>query len=116
MSTELPVISGAEFLEFYHDKSLWTEGTYHDDTLVIVDGVDWSGSDKDLSEIPASATVKIDCGIVVFPDGHDEDLVDTFNRWKATRAASTKLVIDVPQEKLDAVRSALAALGIEIKG
>ncbi|WP_186214804.1 hypothetical protein [Burkholderia gladioli] len=116
MSTKLPVISGAEFLEFYHDKSVWTEGTYHDDTLVIVDGVDWSGLDKDLSEIPATATVKIDCGFIVFPDGHDEDLVDAFNRWKATRAASTKLVIDVPHEKLDAVRSALTALGIEING
>lgn len=116
MSQKRPVMSGAEFLEFYHDKSLWTDGTYHDDALLIVDGARWSGDDKDFSEIPVCATVEIECGIVIFPGGSDEDLVDAFNGWKATRAGSTKFVIDVPQKKLEAVRTALAALGIEIKG
>lgn len=57
--------SGAELKRFYSDEVFWPENSdvYHDDETIFVDGR-LLGPDDDIFEIPDSAKVTIDGGIV----------------------------------------------------
>ena len=51
--------TGFEWNKFYNDKDVWTDDTYHDDTVLLVDGKQVD----DFEAIPPGATVKIRQGM-----------------------------------------------------
>lgn len=101
--------TGLEWNRFYADKEVWTEGTYHDDTVVIVDGVEWD----DLESVPNSATVKIESGYVVvggtFRDKHPS-LESVFRAWRKRQTTCT-LCVECSKDKRDAVVAAIKKTG-----
>src|SRR3990167_8800989 len=62
--------SGAIWSLFYADKKAWPEGSYHDDTLVAINGKE--SPDIDLDTLPLDATIEIRSGYVMLPDGSED--------------------------------------------
>lgn len=100
--------SGAEWKLFYADQTAWPEGAYHDDTMVSVNGV--TNPDIDLGAVVDTDLLEVHQGQVMFPDGHDLDLVDHFTAWKNAQSTSF-VVFQAPNDKLDAIKAAIIAAG-----
>jgi len=108
--------TGAEFKAFYNDPAYWPEVVedgeppYHDDTVLIVDGIKWD-DDVDYSAIPDAASVTLTYGYVANPaQGHAETFEEYFTHWRRAQTI-TRLAVEVPKEKLKAVRAAVKAAG-----
>jgi hypothetical protein len=100
--------TGAEFWRFYHDDIFWPDGSYHDDSLVRVNGEEVEDYTRD--SIPDDAKIEIEAGVVVFEDGDEVSLESHFKKWrKAQNTAS--IVVECPKDKLDAVKAAIKASG-----
>ena len=103
--------TGAEFKRFYSDPSVWVDGAWHDDELVEVAGKNWDFS-SDIGTIPDGAVVVIVSGIF-YKDANDEEgcaLAGVFRQWQK-RQSTTVLIVDAPNDKLDAITSAIRAAG-----
>lgn len=83
-TTPIVTTTGAIWNLFYSDKTAWPDGTYHDDTLLAVNGKE--NPDGELERLPLDATVEIRCGYVMFPDGTAADLGEHFAKWQADQA------------------------------
>lgn len=106
-------MTGAEFKRFYEDQEVWGENTFHDDTLIHVDGVNADAGNIDLATVADAARIEVESGeIVEAPPGVPSDLMDAIDWWRK-RQTSVEVSMTVPREKLDQVLEALAALGIE---
>ena len=105
-------MTGAEFKRFYADPSIWGEDTFHDDVLILVDGVNASDADIDLSQLPDSAKVDVASGeILEGMPGVPEDLVEAVQWWRE-RQVSVECVVTVPKEQMAAFEAALAGVGL----
>lgn len=105
--------NGIEFKKFYDDKSVWPEGAYHDEAVIMVDGED--ATDTDLSLVPDSARVVIESGWVFVPDQDDAIPLETyFKRWRKSQTLRS-LVVEVDVAKLDAVIAAIKAAGGKVR-
>lgn len=101
--------TGEEFKRYYNDPVAWPEGWWHDDTLITVDGEDWS--ENDLNLMPDTAVVKIESGYVVCgDDGNTMSMDAHFRKWRKAQN-STTLVVTVENDKLEAVKEAIKAAG-----
>lgn len=102
--------TGAEFKKFYSDPVFWPDGVWHDDEVVLVDGVAQDDLDPDM--IPDASKVVIECGVVFLHDDDGEGVaLDTyFRRWLKVQTTRS-LVVEVSAEKLDAVVAAIKAAG-----
>lgn len=98
--------TGAEWAAFLKDETIWTPRAYHDDVLLLVDGVPHS----DLDAVPVAGLIYIECGYVVFEDSTTQDLLALFLGWKE-KQTTTRLVIRVAHDKLEAVKAAVEAAG-----
>lgn len=100
--------NGKTFKQYYDDKEFWPDETYHDDTVIIVDGEE--GGDTDYAKIADTATVEIVDG-VIFMRGKQDDDIDFckhFRRWMK-KQTQISIVFDIPKDKEDAVRAAVKA-------
>lgn len=105
--------TGAEFKKFYEDDSVWPDGSFHEDTVILVDGVD--AKDSDFSAISDTANVCIESGWVFLPDKDDGIALGTyFNRWRKRQSLQT-ILVEVDADKLDAVIAAVKAAGGKVK-
>lgn len=106
--------TGAVWNLFYADKTAWPEGSYHDDTLLAINGKE--DPDGELEKLPLDARVEIRCGYVMFPDGSDADLGEHFIKWKAEQEVQSVAIgsFRVDKDKLEAVRQAIVAAGGEL--
>lgn len=106
--------TGAIWSLFYADKKAWPEGSYHDDTLVAINGKE--SPDIDLETLPLDATIEIRSGYVMLPDGSDVDLCEHFNNWESEQAGRGVAVgsFRVSKANLQAVRQAILAAGGEL--
>lgn len=106
-------MSGAEFKRFYKDPAVWGPDTYWDDALISVDGdAEASLDDESVSD---TAVVEIDGGeLYKHLAGVPVDLEDCVDWWRA-RQRSAMFSVQVPNDKIEAFRSALAELGLEAK-
>ena len=97
--------TGIEWNRFYNDKDVWKGGTYHDDTVLLVDGQQVD----DFEDIPVNATVKIEAGYVVI-DGIDSEkapsLESVFKAWRKRQNTCT-ICVECPKDKRDAVVAAI---------
>lgn len=115
MSTTTTVkTTGAVWNLFYADKTAWPEGSYHDDTLLAINGKE--DPDGELEKLPLDATVEIRCGYVRFPDDSDADLGEHFTKWQADQLGQGVAIgaFRVSKDKLEAVRQAILAAGGEL--
>lgn len=104
---------GAEFKRFYTDPMVWTNDTYHDDALILVDGVNASDADIDLSAVADTAKVTIESGVIGdAPPGVPEDLIDAIQWWR-TRQSTCQYVVTLPKEKAEAFEACVASLGLQ---
>lgn len=115
--------TGAEFLRFYNDKAWWFskqdgtaedgEETWWEDAEVVVSGIRVAEYEYDFNtNIKPTDTVTVRGGVVFGKVvGTKEPTVEAYlKRWlKAQR--TTVLVVDCPNEKLDAIRAAIKAAG-----
>ena len=108
-------VTGSEWKRFYGDKETWPEGSWHEDEEITVDG-EVPDDDFDLSEIPDSSMLRVSGGTVHLTDQAREgpSLEAHFKKWRKQQN-TTVLVVGVPTECLEAVRSAIAAAGGKIR-
>ncbi|MCO0615369.1 hypothetical protein VIPECLOM01_00077 [Enterobacter phage vB_VIPECLOM01] len=95
-------ITGALWKEFYNDEAFW-EGYYHDDTLILFDGVEV----EDYEDPAPDAVVTIESGYVYKNDedsftAHDLRLETFFKRWKKKQTTRT-IVVTVNKDDFDEV-------------
>lgn len=115
MSTATTVkTTGAIWNLFYADKAAWPEGSFHDDTLLAINGKE--DPDGELEKLPLDSTVEIRCGYVMFPDGTDADLGEHFAKWQAeqSRLGMAFGSFRVSKDKLQSVQQAILAAGGEL--
>jgi hypothetical protein len=98
--------TGALWKEFYNDEAFW-EGYYHDDTLVLFDGVEV----EEYENPSPDAVVEIESGYVYKNDedsfaAHDLRLETFFKSWKKKQTTRT-LVVTINKEDFDKVKEAI---------
>jgi len=102
--------TGAEFKRFYSDAKFWPDGSWHDDDVIIVDGVHQEYIEAD--KIPDSSNVVIKCGFVFLSQEDDTGVaLDTyFKRWLKAQTTRTVLV-EIDAAKLDDLFAAINSCG-----
>lgn len=104
--------TGAEFKKFYADETMWPKGTYHDDTILCVDGVEQEDG-IDPEKLSDTAIVHIKGGYLVGPQWeHNEgpSLEIYFKRWR--KAQNTALLsVECDKSVLEAVKAAIRSAG-----
>ena len=104
--------TGIEFKKFYNDSTYWPVGSYHDDTEILVNGVEWEDA---YEEIPDIATVTIHGGMLYENEGTNEGIPfeSFFRKWRKQQKV-TVLVIEVPNDKLEEVLRRLTESQIKV--
>ena len=103
--------TGAEFLRFYNDETIWPEGAWHDDETILVNGQEVDHYAEDTIE--ADAQISIEHG-VVFKDERGEVELGSFEGYfkKWRKAQNTVfLTVEAPKEKLNAIKAAIRTAG-----
>ena len=115
--------TGHEWNSFYKDETAWPKGAWHEDETIKVDGkvVD---EDFDLTDVRATAEVSLSGGIVYFDNPLVADYFDQtqnapsleahFKQWRK-RQNTTNMVVEVANEKAEAVRAAIVAAGGKVR-
>jgi len=96
--------NGALWNEFYNDEEYW-KGMYHDDTLVLADGVEHEDLENAL---PDSSVVDIQSGYV-YSEGtgmasHDLTLESFFRKWKK-KHSTEMLIVSVDKSVAASIKS-----------
>lgn len=104
--------TGAEWKRFYNDDEFWPGDTYHDDTLVEVNGkID---EDADLGAVQDSDIIVIREGYVFSANGEGiRSLASHFSRWQKQQSTA-RVVVEVPKDQLDALKAQLASFGAKV--
>lgn len=88
----------------------WPEGQWYDDSDETINGV--SGDDYDAPTIPADAVVEFTSGVVYATrDDHEGTALPThFRRWEKAQTHAT-IMVTVPKDKQDELKTMLKAIG-----
>lgn len=109
--------TGLDFKRFYADPAFWPgDGeTYHDDTLLLVDGQAVTNIDPD--KIPDASIVQVESGWVEqIPPGaaggkSDMSLEGYMSLWMERHDALGRVVFECPNERRDRVIAAAITAG-----
>lgn len=106
--------TGAEWNKFYSDPKYWGNDTWHDDTVITVEGV----VVEEYEKLENTAKVTIEGGYVVIdgngPDEKSPSMETYFRRWK-TEQTTIFLSVECPREKYEEVTTAIKSSGGKIK-
>lgn len=112
-------MTGREWNRFYKDAKAWPKGTWHEDEEIKIDGKA-VGDNFDLTDIRDTSIVTLSGGIVYFDnppvDGYFDQTQNApsleahFKQWRK-RQNTTSMVVEVANEKAEAVRAAIVAAG-----
>lgn len=108
--------TGAEIKRFYLDDAFWTEGVWHKDEEIEVNGSPLS-EDLGIVDLPDDAIVKIAGGAVIGLPGCENDgpsFESFFKKWLRTQN-TTAFVVECDKDKEGAVRAAIRAAVGRIK-
>jgi len=112
--------TGAEFSRFLTDTAFWRHGngdqhTWFDEAEFSVNGVEVE--DVDLAQISKTDILTLAGGIVMGPVvGASEPSLETyFKRWKKAQS-TTVLCVEMPNDKVDAIKAAIKAAGGKVLG
>lgn len=101
--------TGAEFKLFYNNEKLW-QGKWHEDEEVTVDGV-LADAEFDLSTVADESRLTISHGYVANEAGDDLGSFEGyFRKWRKAQATAF-LAVEVPLDKVDAVKAAIIKAG-----
>lgn len=108
--------TGADLKRFWNDKASWPEGMYWDDGAILVNGSD--SDNIDLSTVDNEAEISIHDGIVLHESDTDWNktaptLEAHFLNWQKKQTTRI-LLVEVPIERLEAVKTAMTAAGGQI--
>lgn len=57
-------MTGAEWKKFYDDQTVWKGGAYHDDSCILVNGVNVDDDENiEIDKVDDNAVVEIECGL-----------------------------------------------------
>ncbi len=102
--------TGAEFKAFYQDPAIWTDGLYHEEEEIVVDGQVRSLED-DMLALSDIAKVTISGGFVSDEEGRDHGTLEAlFRKWKQ-RQGRRIMVIDIPAGAVDSITKAVLVAG-----
>lgn len=102
--------TGAEFKRFYFDDSYWTDGMWHEDDVVEVDGLPAS-EDIAFTDLPDAASIKITGGVVMgLADGSGPSFEGYFKKWRKAQN-TVSFVVECGKDKEADVRAAVRAAG-----
>jgi hypothetical protein len=105
--------TGAEYKRFMADDTWWPAGAYHEDESIDVDGIALDG-DTNVLDLSDTAEIVIDGGIVFDANGSDLAGFEAFFRkWKRAQSTVT-MTVEVPRDKVDAVKRAIIKAGGKI--
>ena len=108
--------TGAEFLAFYTDDAYWTEGMWHEEESVWINGVLYEGHDGIGEVIKPSDSIKIDGGFIVnTPDGSEPTFDGYFKKWKRAQTTAS-FVVSGPKDRSDELKAMLKAKGFKVEG
>jgi hypothetical protein len=102
------VISGADFKLFYEDKEVWADHVWHEDEIVLINGVEvgpdsWSA---DVSALSDAAVLTISGGSIY----READPLDSFEgalrKWLLARS-TVRVVVELPREELESFKRLL---------
>jgi hypothetical protein len=105
-------VTGAEFVKFYNDPTVWTDGVYYEDVVFSINGVE-------ADELPE---ILLDTDIVSFSGGFitDEDGNDmgtftgVFRKWKKKQTIAV-FVVECDISKADYIRQCVRTAGGRVK-
>ena len=101
--------TGAVFKKFYDDPSVWLEGYYHDDTVIMVDGN--PDDDTDLSEVKDASVIVVHSGWIINAEGDAVvDLGTALKRW-LRKQGTVSLIVECDASQVEAVKAAIKAAG-----
>ena len=101
--------TGAEIKRFYLDDAFWTEGVWHKDEEIEVNGSPLS-ADLGILDLRDDAIVKIAGGAVIGLPGCENDgpsFESFFKKWLRTQN-KVLFVVECDKDKEGAVRAAIA--------
>ena len=104
-------MSGADYREFYHDRSVWGERDegWLDEDDICVNGViaDFAPTPENC---PDSAIVTFSYGAMVDGPHNGEDLTDVARKWLLNRTYIT-LTVCVKKDDIENLKAAIKAAG-----
>lgn len=106
-------LRGADYKAFMNDDAVWAQDHWFEGCCYKIDGLEIEDEDFDEHTIPDAASVVVTGGVIYLGGDINSPFVDlekTLRAWLKARTVTT-LVLEVANEKIDAVRSALAELG-----
>lgn len=112
-------ITGAELKAFYFDDEFWfnsSDAVWHEDVILEVNGVTMEEDFSIHEDLKDDDLVSILGGEVVsiLPDFDGCSFETFFKRW-AKKQSTVYLAVQVPKDKLEAVREAIKAAGGTVK-
>jgi hypothetical protein len=100
--------SGAEWNRFYSDENIWTDGVYHDDVLIRVNGKEV----ENYENLDPHANVEVECGYVDLGQSVVE-IIDLFLSWRKSQA-SEFCTFEAPKELMSEIQAAIESAGGKI--
>lgn len=103
--------NGCEFKKYYSDPVSWPEGAWHDDILIMVDGVE-VGDGDDFPIIQDSSKVEIHAGVVYSHDTDQEpiDMETHFKRWRKAQRVR-QVLVEIDATSLEELKSLIKGIG-----
>ncbi|QYC52473.1 hypothetical protein [Salmonella phage SSBI34] len=105
-------VTGEMWNKFYNDEGYWA-GYYHDDTLILQDGVEIEEYDT----VKESSVITIECGSV-FEDAYSKresvDLVKFYRKWLKTQT-EVGIVVTVKKENVKEIAKEIRKIAGVVK-
>lgn len=103
--------NGCEFKAYYSDPVNWPDGAWHDDILILVDGIEVSNG-TDLTVIKDTAKVEIHAGVVYSNENdHDPVSMEThFRRWRK-RQEVRQVLVEIDPARLKELKVIIKSIG-----
>lgn len=103
--------TGAEFKRFYTDESVWTEGIYHGDDEMTLNGKRYGPGEFPYEDVQDDATVTLHAGFVANEKGDDLGSFEgEFIKWRKRQTTAT-FVVECDIGLTHLVKAAIKAVG-----
>lgn len=105
-------VTGAEFLKFYNDMSIWTDGVYHEDVVFSVNGVEVDDLPEDMAD---TDIVSFSGGFINNQAGNDiGTFTGVFRKWRKSQN-TTMFAVECDTNMADYIKQCVRVAGGRIK-
>lgn len=109
-------MTGAEWKKFYDDQTVWKGGAYHDDSCILVNGVNVDDDENiEIDKVDDNAVVEIECGLFYESEKVRDpvDLLPVIRAWRK-RQEFDIVSVQIPKDKKADLERLLADFGGKI--